>query len=539
MIVGFSKHGRGKAAGAIRYLIDRERDGVEREPSPTILRGDPKLIGQLIDGIAFKHRYTSGVLSFAPGEQVTPDMEQALMDRFEAVAFAGLNNDQYAILWVRHEHAGHHELNFLVPRAELSTGKSLNIAPPGPARRELFDTFRSLVNIEYELSDPEDPQRSRPVRVPHHIAKLRAADLRAGREAGEDARELIAVAIARAVDDGQITDRNDVVAFLRDAGLQINREGKDYLSVRDPETNNKYRLKGPPFRAGFQREELEQQTIERRKEFERPTADRLLELSARLETLTAAREAYNHHRYIDHRGRAVRASLDPDFPHLGQDFAAQTRHEREILETTWVREHGIDRDGAVAGISQSYSLSRNRGQANRTHSVAQDDHYPGTAGRLLRVGGRHRQVSGDSHEHTGQPALQLSGERRVSVLQSEEAVTDDRDRTSFIERFRDIGERVLRAGARFKRFLAEYAGDIELALRSADKDLEPAFGRYDNAAGVDDQSLHRFAETYRRFELAAVRASELAHELTIQVGLSLGLPRGDAHQVERTTELER
>src|SRR5687767_15974239 len=129
MIVGFSRHGQGSARGAIRYFTsERNPDGTARTPPPVVLRGDPELIGQLIDALPFKHKYTSGVLSFAPGEVINPEMEERIMDEFEKVAFAGLDRDQYAILWVRHSHAGHEELNFLIPRVELSTGKSLNIA---------------------------------------------------------------------------------------------------------------------------------------------------------------------------------------------------------------------------------------------------------------------------------------------------------------------------------------------------------------------------------------------------------------------------
>jgi hypothetical protein len=43
------------------------------------------------------------------------------MDAFERVAFAGLEPDRYSILWVRHRHAGHHELHFVTPRVELAT----------------------------------------------------------------------------------------------------------------------------------------------------------------------------------------------------------------------------------------------------------------------------------------------------------------------------------------------------------------------------------------------------------------------------------
>jgi hypothetical protein len=37
----------------------------------------------------------------------------------------------HAILWVRHSHAGHHELHFVIPRVELSSGKASNSCPSG------------------------------------------------------------------------------------------------------------------------------------------------------------------------------------------------------------------------------------------------------------------------------------------------------------------------------------------------------------------------------------------------------------------------
>ena len=84
MIVGFSRHGQGSAAGPSTISPRKQNpDGTERHPAPEVLRGDPELIGQLIDALPFKHKYTSGVLSFAPGEVITPEMEERIMDEFE------------------------------------------------------------------------------------------------------------------------------------------------------------------------------------------------------------------------------------------------------------------------------------------------------------------------------------------------------------------------------------------------------------------------------------------------------------------------
>ena len=207
MIVGFSKHSQGRGAAPVNYLVNPTHKGEARIPPPVILRGQPGAVRRLIDSLDFEHVYTSGVLSFAPGETITPEMEQDIMDRFEAAFFAGLDADRYSILWVRHTHAGHHELHFLTPRVELVTGKSLNIAPPGSQRRALSDAFRSMINAEYGLADPDDPARSQAVSLPNHLAKLAKAAERAGQPRREDIREVITAGVMAQVVAGKINDR--------------------------------------------------------------------------------------------------------------------------------------------------------------------------------------------------------------------------------------------------------------------------------------------------------------------------------------------
>lgn len=90
MIVGFSKHGRGGGHGPVNYLTNAlGMDGTPRIPPPEVVRGHPILTRWIIDSLDFERRYTSGVLSFSPGETITPEMEQDIIERFEAAAFAG------------------------------------------------------------------------------------------------------------------------------------------------------------------------------------------------------------------------------------------------------------------------------------------------------------------------------------------------------------------------------------------------------------------------------------------------------------------
>jgi len=265
MIVGFSKHGKGRAQGVLDYLLDenrassalnyllgdKNRAGVRRSPLPVVVRGDPTVTGKLIDSSPFKWRYTSGVLSFSAGERITPEMEHKIMDEFETAAFAGLSRDRYDILWIRHAHTGREELHFLAPRMELATGKSLNIAPPGKASRQLFDTFRSKINAEFGLSDPDDPSRRRMLSLPSVVAKLKTQPGQSWSACSAQVRQAINDCIAAKVRGGTVANRDQVVCELKAAGFKVVRQGTDYLSVLQPITGKRFRLRGECYRKNW------------------------------------------------------------------------------------------------------------------------------------------------------------------------------------------------------------------------------------------------------------------------------------------------
>ncbi len=167
------------------------------------------------------------------------------MDDFEAVAFAGLEPDQCNILWVRHHHAGHHELHFVIPRVELSSGKAFNPCPPGWQKH--FDVFRDLHNHREGWARPDDPARAR-LRTPEHADLHKARLIRWGATPGKDeraeAKDAVHAFVLMKIEEGQVTNRSELLAALREADLEINRAGKDYVTVKDPASGEKLRLKG-------------------------------------------------------------------------------------------------------------------------------------------------------------------------------------------------------------------------------------------------------------------------------------------------------
>lgn len=256
MLLKFFNRGTGKGKTPVEYLL-KEMDalGIRREPAPELLRGDPQQTIQLIDSLDFKHKYRSGVISFAPSDAPTSEQLEAIMDSFEKTAFAGLEKDRYSILWVKHTHTGDNrvELHFITPRVELTTGKSLNIAPPGWGN--YFRPWRDSWNYSHSWASPDDPQRARAYH-PGYQALVEATDNRlelAGKltHTREDYRQVITNYVTQNIRLGRVTDRTEAIAVLEKSGFQITRAGEDYITVFNEKIGKKLRLKGGIYSASW------------------------------------------------------------------------------------------------------------------------------------------------------------------------------------------------------------------------------------------------------------------------------------------------
>ena len=320
MIVGFSSRGTGGGSGPVEYLTDENRQGRDEKP-PVVVRGSPESTEKLIDSLDFKYKYTSGVLSFSPEDDVSESVEKAIMDRFESVAFAGLEGDQYNILWVRHEHANHHELHFVIPRVELSSGKSLNIRPPGELSKQTFDDFRSEINARYGFADPDDPRRAREISQPNHLLKIAAEAIRSGDKPKDDVRLLVNEIIAERAVEGLISNRNDVIVHVKELGFDVPREGKNYITIMEPESGEKWRLKGGLYERDFDAARtIETETQRTAREYGKPDPGAAIHFAQRVERHISSRTQYHKNRYaasiaepgIRDRGIKERSYLESD-----------------------------------------------------------------------------------------------------------------------------------------------------------------------------------------------------------------------------------
>lgn len=304
MIISFFSTGTGGGAAPVDYLTAREvlaydenrrliRDDTSkpqtkiRDPLPEVLHGNPDQTRDLIDASSNKWSYTAGVISFADSDDPSPAAQQEAIELFEALAFAGLDRDQYDCLWVRHSHEGNVELHFCTPRLELSTGKALNIAPPG--HENAFSSLRDLMNKTHGWADPLEPDRAREVR-----ATIEAPTRAQGREALHDW-------ILDQISVGTITDRASMIDALADAGFDIPRASKNYITAKDPDTGERWRLKGAIFHDDWQaeppRREIERRPGDSTQRPRRLDGISTGELQERFQQHCDQRATYNRDRY--------------------------------------------------------------------------------------------------------------------------------------------------------------------------------------------------------------------------------------------------
>ena len=66
-----------------------------------VLRGDPDAVAAVADALEFEHKYTSGVIAWAPEDRPSDQDIDRVLDKFEQTAWAGLAPDRYAWAAVR------------------------------------------------------------------------------------------------------------------------------------------------------------------------------------------------------------------------------------------------------------------------------------------------------------------------------------------------------------------------------------------------------------------------------------------------------
>ena len=497
MLIKFFSNGKGAGAGPVGYLVAervlaydgnrdliRDADGqpltVTRDPLPEVLRGDPSRTEALIDASRHQWTYRAGVISFAAEDAPNEAQQAEVMDAFEKLAFAGLDGEQYDMLWVRHSHEDRVELHFCTPRLELTTGRSLNIAPPG--YQDAYDSLRDLMNQRHGWADPMELERVQEVRD-----TIEAPTRAQGRD------ELHAWILDQ-VSIGLITDRASMVDALADAGFDLPRTGKAYLTAQDPETGERWRLKGEIFHEDWQADPAEREA-ERGAGHDTPGLRRLDgipagELQDRFDGHCERRAAYHRERYAPLPEREQELVRDAD------------RTDQALADDLALRDLGADRDGDRLDDGRELALDvaadalgdggtgpdadrpggRDLADAGPRPDRAEDLHTGRDAGHLHQVRGEMNDDAPDSlgarlarlRRAVGDGLRNLSrGIERLGSALDEEAASP----VGWYRGLRDVAHTLADRVNAGVAWLVERRGHLQRAGREVERELELSEGR--------------------------------------------------------------
>ena len=296
MIVKFLPHkGKGTCKATMDYLLGKDRD---REQAK-ILQGDPEITRQLADSLEFKHKYTVGVLSFEE-KDLEDKTKKEIMADFEKSLLCGLAHDQYDITWIEHKDKDRLELNFVIPKVELNTGKAMN-PYYDPIDRKRVNAFKDHTNAKYDLHDPNDPANRQPYTPNMRLPKEK-----------KELQEAITGFLIQKIGEGSVIDREGVLRALEsDLGLSVARITPNAISIKDPTNENgrNIRLKGEIYADTFRFSQ--EHSTENERASQNYRANRIERIRATGAELTAEIErkrAFNIQRYNEPRKELERAN---------------------------------------------------------------------------------------------------------------------------------------------------------------------------------------------------------------------------------------
>lgn len=219
--------------GAIDYLLNnRVNEGTSK-----VLSGNEILTRRIIQNMSQKNKATVGVLSFHQNDFVDDIQKKEIMDSFEKAIFSGIPKDEVNILWVEHTDKNRIELNFVIPKINLVTQKSINWYFD-KIDRDTIDTWQNIINAKYMFENPKDPIKKRNFKHSKNITL-------------NDNYEELNNTLHEMVGDGTIKNRAELIEILKQSGYEVKRQGQDYISIQSKNMKKAKRFTGAIYEAGF------------------------------------------------------------------------------------------------------------------------------------------------------------------------------------------------------------------------------------------------------------------------------------------------
>lgn len=376
MVVKFFASKKGGGTASIDYLLNkRTQQGTAR-----ILQGDEKITRELIKSMSQKHKTCVGCLSFEE-KNIDENLKKDIMQSFENALLTPAMQGRYNILWVEHTDKNRLELNFVIPKIDLESKKSFNpyFHMADLKRKDLWTDF---VNLKHNLSNPKDPTKEQ---------TIQGSKKEIGLFSDYEALDRF---LHEKVSQGLLTSRKSIVELLRANSIEITREGKDYISVKLPESKKAKRFKGGIYDeqfTGFEKlRELRQQNESRARAYQqRDNATELERIRTELNKLVQSKDEY-YREQIQRNIRAQQRKHKQELERIRQSNLSKSADEIQVFKSSdellsWNAYNDNFKRDCMVSVDKTLSSiqeSNNQEQSGNTlYRDTQEEHH--RTGRLL------------------------------------------------------------------------------------------------------------------------------------------------------------
>ncbi len=214
-----------------------------------------------------------------------------------------MSENQYNILWVEHTDKGRLELNFVIPKIELTTQKAFN---PYYHKQDFsrIDMFEDIQNIKYNLESKKDPANAQTLLGSKiHINLVKDY-----------------VALDKQLHDltlsGNIQNREHLVELIKESGCKITRINAKGMSIKLPDSKKAHKFKGSIYDEQFTSIQefgrISKEAEQRHEDFGNRNKSRELEQTIkRLDEYNEQKAQLNREKYQLKDDRYTRAEQEP------------------------------------------------------------------------------------------------------------------------------------------------------------------------------------------------------------------------------------
>lgn len=224
---------KGGSAKAIDYLLNNRT----LEGTAKVIKGNEELTRAIISTIDRKQKVTVGVLSFSENEKISQEQKHQIIESFEKVLMPTMSKNEYNILWVEHTDKGRVELNFVIPKTHLETGKGIQPFYYADDWQRI-DAWQTTINKEFNLENPKELNKTQTLSISHKnpfYEPLRQLD-----------KEIHSL-----VEENRLQSRTELLNHIKSKGIEVTRVNKDFISVKLVGMKKAVRLKGDIYKEDF------------------------------------------------------------------------------------------------------------------------------------------------------------------------------------------------------------------------------------------------------------------------------------------------